>query len=108
MKARKERDPQFLVAAGLAAAGGLSCIFASIGFPLWATAHGRPVEPTFVFFGLWGIMALAGAAANIYTYLESGPPPQKPRGGGQRMATIHTLDARRANATKPQNDRRAA
>ncbi len=80
----------------------------SIGFPLWAVLHGQPAEPTFVFFSLWGIMALAGAAANIYTYLQSGPPPEKPRGGGQRLASVHALDARRHAAAKPETHRRAA
>ena len=86
----------------------MTCIMTSIGFPLWAIFHGHPVEPTFVFFSLWGMMALAGAAANIYTYLQSGPPPQKPRGGGQRLASVHTLDARRASTTKAEAERRAA
>jgi hypothetical protein len=108
MKAPSKRNPQFLIAAALAGFGGLTCIATSVGFPLWAIAHGRPVEPTFVFFSLWGVMALAGAAANIYTYLESGPPPQKPRGGGQPLASIHTLDARRARAANPEAERRAA
>jgi len=61
-----------------------------------------------VFFGLWGFMALAGAAANVYTYFLSGPPPEKPRGGGQRLASVHMLDARRATAPVTEVERRAA
>jgi hypothetical protein len=108
MKAPLKRDPRFLFAAALAGVGGLTCIVTSVGFPLWAIAHGRPVEPTFVFFSLWGIMALFGAAANIATYLQSGSPPPKPRGGGQRLASVHALDARRTAAAKPEAERRAA
>ena len=66
------------------------------------------MEPTFVFFSLWGFMALAGAAANVYTYFQSGPPPEKPRGGGQRIASVHVLDARRAASPATEIERRAA
>jgi hypothetical protein len=88
--------------------GGASCILVSLGFPLWALAHGRRVEPTFVFLSLWGIFALAGCAANIYTYLSSGPPPQKPPRGGQRLASVHVLDVRHTAATAAEPERRAA
>jgi hypothetical protein len=108
MKAPLERDKRFLFAAWLAGVGGVTCVVTSVVFPLWSIAHGRAVEPTFVFFSLWGFIALAGAAANVYTYLSSGPPPRRPRGGGQPLATIHTLDARRASVATPEAERRAA
>jgi hypothetical protein len=106
----RKRDRGFLVTAALAAVGGLACIAVSLGFPLWAALHGRPIEPTFVFFSLWGIFALAGAAANVHVYLTTGKPPDKPRGGGQRLAQVRQLDARRAvvSSVQVESERKAA
>ncbi len=91
----RRRDPTFLRLACLAGAGGLAAIGTSI-IATVRTMHGSHPTTTYFFFSLWGIAALAGAAANVATYYQSGDPPKKPPRGGKRVDAPISLDSRRA------------
>jgi hypothetical protein len=105
----QRRDVSFLHISAIAAFGGVLALGASFGMPMWVNAHGGHATPAFYFFGIWGLAALAGAAASYHTYRLSGPPPDKPRGGGVRPAAPISLDAkRRAHAPEERSTRKAA
>jgi hypothetical protein len=105
---KRKRDGAFLVVAAVAGLGGLGAIGAGIGLPLYSWMHGGHAQSTFFFFSLWGIAALCGAAANVYTYLQSGDPPDKPPRGGQPAVKLRLIDGRAQQVAKPERDRRAA
>jgi hypothetical protein len=91
-KPRRPRDATFLQLAVFAAVGGLGAIGTSI-FTVVITWHAGHPNSTFFFFSLWGIAALAGAAANIVVYFQSGDPPEKPPRGGQKVVALRTIDS---------------
>ncbi len=110
MAGPERRDPIFLDLAFLAGIGGVAALAASIGMPLWTYYHGGGWNPSFFFFGLWGIAALCGCAANVYVYFQSGPPKGPPK-GGKRLAEVMPLDARRTapeQAPLTERERKAA
>jgi hypothetical protein len=102
----RARDTTFLKLAIFAAVGGFGAIAASIVTTVISWRNGHPGS-TFFFFSLWGIAALAGAAANIATYFQSGDPPEKPPRGGQKVIALRLLDARPA-PVQSENERKAA
>ena len=102
----RRRDPTFLRLACLAGVGGFAAIGTSI-FATVRTMHGSHPTSTYFFFSLWGIAALAGAAANVATYYQSGDPPKKPPRGGKRVDAPISLDSRRPAETDVR-DRKAA
>lgn len=103
-----KRDKTFLICAAIAGIGGVLAIATSIGLPLLAWAHGRPAQPTYILFSAWGMAALAGCAANVYVYFQSGPPPDKPRGGGQPAVQLHLIEGRAQKLPVAEQERRAA
>jgi hypothetical protein len=105
-KPRRPRDRTFLQLAAFAALGGLGAIGTSIFTVVITWRAGHP-NTTFFFFSLWGIAALAGAAANIAVYFQSGDPPDKPPRGGQKVVQLRLLDAGTPKA-QPEQDRKAA
>jgi len=106
--ARRPRDPTFLRLACLAGFGGLAAIATSIVATM-RTMHGSHPTSTYFFFSLWGLAALAGAAANVATYFQSGDPPKKPPRGGKPISAPIALDSRRPPSTEAgTGDRRAA
>ncbi len=98
MKSRRPRDRSFLHIAAFAAAGGLLALGCSIGIPLNAALHHRPVTPEFFFFGVWGFIALCGAAGCIHTYLISGDPPEKPPKGGVPVREFVLIEGGKAGS----------
>jgi hypothetical protein len=91
----RKRDPTFLQLACFAGLGGFGAIAASVIATVTTWHDGHP-NTTFLFFSLWGIAALAGAAANVVVYFQSGDPPPKPPRGGQRVTPIRRLETRPA------------
>lgn len=109
MKIRKERERSFLHIAAFAGAGGLLSIGFSIGIPVFNALHHRPITPEFFFFGVWGLLALCGAAGCIHTYLISGDPPDKPPKGGVPVRDFTVLEGGKPRAqSADQTGRRAA
>ena len=109
MKRRRPRDRSFLHIAALAAAGGLLALGCAIGFPVYAVLHHRPVTPEFFFFGVWGFIALCGAAGCIHTYLISGDPPEKPPKGGVPVRELRVIEGGKPRSErKDDTTRRAA
>ncbi len=104
---RRRRDPTFLRLAAIAGLGGVGAIATSVVVTLRSMHGGHPTS-TYFFFSLWGIAALAGAAANIATFFQSGDPPQKPPRGGKRLAPPIALDTRRPHAATDPGQRKAA
>ncbi len=104
----RKRDPNFLVLAAFAGLGGTLSIATSIGLPLYAWAHGAHPQPTYFLFSLWGMAALAGAAANVYVYFQSGPPPGKPPHGGLPAVRLRLLQGRSQTLPQAEQERRAA
>jgi len=102
--AYRHRDPTFLQLAVFAAVGGLGAIGASIVAVVLTWRDGHP-NSTFFFFSLWGLAALAGAAANVVVYFQSGDPPPKPPRGGHKVTPLRVVDARPARS---EQDRKAA
>lgn len=100
----RPRDRTFLQLAAFAAVGGLGAIVTSIVATV-ATWHGGHPNSTFFFFSLWGIAALAGAAANVVVYFQSGDPPPRPPRGGREITHLRLLDAR---TTAVDQERKAA
>ncbi len=100
----RPRDRTFLRLAAFAGVGGLGAIVASIVATV-ATWHGGHPNSTFFFFSLWGLAALAGAAANIAVYFQSGDPPPRPPRGGREVTHLRLLDAR---GTSAEQERKAA
>jgi hypothetical protein len=102
----RRRDPTFLHLACFAALGGFGAIAAAVLATVvtWRNGH---ANTTFLFFSLWGLAALAGAAANVVVYFQSGDPPPKPPRGGQRVTPLRRLDVRQAPAPIEQ-ERKAA
>jgi hypothetical protein len=82
----------------LAAIGGGAAIGTSI-YATWSTMRGGHPTSTYFFFSLWGIAALAGAAANIATYFQSGDPPEKPPRGGSPRRSLSIRAAESARIT---------
>lgn len=105
--ARRSRDRTFLHLAAFAGVGGLGAIGTSIAATVVTWHNGHP-NTTFFFFSLWGIAALAGAAANVMVYFQSGDPPEKPPRGGQKVTPIRILDARPTQTSVADRERRAA
>ncbi len=103
---RRGGNPVFLRTAALAGGAGVACIGTSVGMPVWNWMHGGHDSPVFIFFSLWGIIALMGAAANIYVYFQTTPPSRPPR-GGHRVSEVTVLDARR-KAPLEEQQRKAA
>jgi hypothetical protein len=91
----RNRDKTFLRLAAFAAAGGVVAIGVSTASAVITWHAGRPGS-TFFFFSLWGFIALAGAAANVVVYFQSGDPPGKPPRGGRKVVALRSLDARAA------------
>ncbi len=108
MKTRRTRDRSFLHIAALAAAGGLLSLGFSIGIPVSMALHHRPITPEFFFFGVWGFIALCGAAGCIHTYLISGDPPEKPPKGGVPVREFTVLEGGKPRAESGENSRRRA
>jgi hypothetical protein len=104
----RKRDRNFLLLAAFAGTGGLLSIGTSIGLPLYAWAHGSHPPPTYFLFSLWGMAALAGAAANIYVYFQSGPPPAKPPHGGLPAVQLYLIEGRSQTVPLAEQERRAA
>jgi hypothetical protein len=100
----RRRDPTFLRLAAFAGVGGLGAIVTSIVATV-ATWHAGHPNSTFFFFSLWGIAALAGAAANVAVYFQSGDPPPRPPRGGQKVTPLRIVEAR---STRIENERKAA
>ena len=92
---RRERDRTFLHLAAFAGVGGVGAIATSVVATVLTWRGGHP-NTTFFFFSLWGLAALAGAAANVMVYFQSGDPPQKPPRGGQKVTPLHLLESRPA------------
>jgi hypothetical protein len=109
MKRRRPRDRSFLHIAACAATGGLLSLGCSIGVPVYNALHHRPVTPEFFFFGVWGFIALCGAAGCIHTYLISGDPPEKPPKGGVPVRELRVLEGGKSrSASSDDANRRAA
>ncbi|MGD0473290.1 MAG: hypothetical protein ABSB70_08725 [Candidatus Velthaea sp.] len=108
MKQRRPRDQSFLHIAALAAAGGLLAVGCAIFLPLDGWLHHRPVTPEFFFFGLWGFVALCGAAGCIHTYFISGDPSGKPPKGGVPLRELHVLEGGKPATESDAANRRAA
>ncbi|GAC1310138.1 MAG: hypothetical protein NVS2B3_08720 [Vulcanimicrobiaceae bacterium] len=105
---RRRRDRTFLHLAAFAGLGGLGAIATSIVATVLTWRLGHPTT-TFFFFSLWGIAALAGAAANIVVYFQSGDPPEKPPRGGQKVTPLRLLETRpSAPAAVAEPERKAA
>ncbi len=82
MKQYRPRDGSFLRLAVLAGVGAVLDLGFSVGIPVVRALRHEAWTPAFFFFGVWGIVALAGCAACVATYLASGEPPdRKPPGG---------------------------
>jgi hypothetical protein len=94
-KPHRPRDRTFLHLAVFAGVGGLGAIATSIVATVVSWHDGRPTS-TFFFSSLWGIAALAGAAANVAVYFQSGDPPEKPPRGGQKVTPLRALETRPA------------
>ncbi len=105
--ARRPRDRTFLHLAVFAGIGGLGAIGTSIVATVMTWHNGHP-NTTYFFFSLWGIAALAGAAANVMVYFQSGDPPEKPPRGGQKVTPIRNLDARPSPTPVVERERKAA
>jgi hypothetical protein len=108
MLRRRPRDRSFLLLAAVAAAAGFLGIACSIALPLLAAAHHRHVAPETYFFGIYGIVALCGAASCIHTYLISGDPPQKPPHGGVPVRELRVIEGGRARAESADDAKRRA
>ncbi len=109
MKSRRPRDRSFLQIAACAGAGGCLSLGCSIAIPIYNALHHRPVTPEFFFFGVWGLIALCGAAGCIHTYLISGDPPEKPPKGGVPVRELRVIEGGRARSEDGrETDRRAA
>jgi hypothetical protein len=108
MKRPRPRDRSFLHIAACAAAGGLLALGFSIGIPIFNLLHHRPLTPEFFFFGVWGLIALCGAAGCIHTYLISGDPPEKPPKGGVPVRELRVLEGGKARAEKSEDATRRA
>ncbi len=110
MKQRRARESSFLHIAAFAGAGGLLALGFAIGIPVSESLHHRPVTPEFFFFGVWGLLALMGAAGCIHTYLISGDPPSRPPKGGLPVREFSVIEggAQRTTTTSDQRSRRAA
>jgi hypothetical protein len=104
--AYRRRDPTFLRLAAFAGAGGLGAIGTSIVATVVTWKGGHP-NTTFFFFSLWGLAALAGAAANVMVYFQSGDPPPKPPRGGNKVIPLRLLE-RPAAPQRTEQERKAA
>jgi len=104
----RPRDRSFLHIAFFAAGGGLLALAFSVIIPLNALAHHHEVTPQFFFFGVWGVLALFGAAGCIHTYLISGDPPDRPPKGGVPVREFTLIEGGRAPAEADESERRAA
>jgi hypothetical protein len=108
MKSRRPRDRSFLHIAACAATGGFLALGCSIGIPLYNALHHRPVTPEFFFFGVWGFIALCGAAGCIHTYLISGDPPEKPPKGGVPVRELRLIEGGKPSAERSDDSTRRA
>lgn len=109
MKNRRPRERSFLHIAALAGAGGILSLSFAIGIPVLNALHHRPVTPEFFFFGVWGLLALCGAAGCIHTYLISGDPPEKPPKGGVPVRSFELIEGGKPRMDKRDDaERRAA
>jgi hypothetical protein len=90
MRRYQPRDPSFLRLAILAGAGAVLDLGFSVGVPVVRMLRHEAWSPSFFFFGVWGLVALAGCGACIATYLTSGTPPDRTPPGGlhQRKFTL--------------------
>ncbi len=104
---RRQRDRTFLQLAIFAGAGGLGAIATSVIATVATWRNGHP-NTTFFFFSLWGIVALAGAAANVMVYFQSGDPPEKPPRGGQKVTPLRLLETRPGAQQVTERERKAA
>lgn len=94
--------------AAVASAAGVLGIACSIALPLLAAAHHRHISPETYFFGIYGIVALCGAAGCIHTYLISGDPPEKPPKGGVPVRELRVLEGGKARSEKSDDSTRRA
>ncbi len=108
MKHRRPRERSFLHIAAFAGAGGILSLGCSIAIPLYNAMHHRPVTPEFFFFGIWGLLALGGAAACIHTYFISGDPPDTPPKGGVPVREFSVLEGGRKHAEQRDDSQRRA
>lgn len=104
---RRSRDRTFLQLAIFAGVGGFGAIATSVIATIATWRNGHP-NTTFFFFSLWGIAALAGAAANVMVYFQSGDPPEKPPRGGQKVTPLRALETRPAPQQSTDRERKAA
>jgi len=108
-KQPRERDRSFIGMAVFAGTGGVLAIGSGIALPAWEWLHHRPVSPAFLFFCVWGLVALAGCAASIATYRSSGDPPSKPPHGGIPARKFEVVEGGAQRGEAPaEHDRRAA
>jgi len=108
MKRPRLRDRSFLHIAAFAGAGGLLSIGFSIGIPVFNALHHRPITPEFFFFGVWGLLALCGAAGCIHTYFISGDPPAKPPKGGLPLREFTVLEGGKPRVESGEDGQRRA
>ncbi len=109
MKQYRPRDRTFLRLAWLAGIGGLLDVGFSIGMPIQQSLRHEPWNPAFFFFSLWGLAALYGCAACIYTYRTSGDPPgDRPPPGGLRVERFTLIEGGAKTEASTERTKRAA
>lgn len=102
--ASRPRDRTFIHLALFAGVGGVGAIGTSIVATVVTWHDGHP-NTTFLFFSLWGLAALAGAAANVVVYFQSGDPPEKPPRGGQKVRPLRVAETRPASSSVVERER---
>jgi hypothetical protein len=100
--------PEFLAARR---GGGLCRVFRNRVLDCAAAARHRAdrhISPETYFFGIYGIVALCGAASCIHTYLISGDPPEKPPQGGVPVRELRVIEGGRARSESGDDVKRHA
>jgi hypothetical protein len=108
MTRRRRRDRGFLLIAALAAAAGVLGIACSVALPVLAGLQHRHVSPETYFFGVYGLVALCGAAGCIHTYFISGDPPEKPPKGGVPVRELRVIEGGKARPESADDAKRHA
>ena len=89
-------------------AGIAVAMLALAGIAMLGMWQSDRANATFVFFCLWGLAALVGAAANIAVHLAGGDPPKKPPRGGLRVTPLRRLPAHGEPDEQQRREREAA
>jgi hypothetical protein len=108
MRRYQPRDPAFLRLAILAGAGAVLDLAFSVGVPVVRMLRHETWSPAFFFFGVWGIVALAGCGACIATYLASGTPPERTPPGGVRERRFTVVEGGAKPEPSSERTKRAA